>query len=237
MKKYRCPNCGDRSISFFDRFILGTPYRGTYYANSLHTNRHICGYCTNCKCLFTIHRRNPFVYGLLLVILIIPFLSLVFLTYLSQCYSEVNTPDMRYGVSAIIYIFAFAFLVLWIRNILFSGLIPFDTDKNEAIIPVPNGVFTLTQINRRIRNMDIFDIRFSQTVEDKKFNDTFPDALIPVMFDIKSGRAKADQHIRVTILKKDLVPVELLHENSRFVVIDKGKEIASGFIYHVVANT
>lgn len=146
-----------------------------------------------------------------------------------------NIP-FKWGVAVLLYEVV-ALLVIKVGcDTLFGTLVPFDIDHNESVMPVPNGVVILTEVKAPIRYLDIKGLRFCPPTEGREFYKAFPDGMVPVIFHCKKGRAKANQHIRVTLLRKPQMPAELLQVNRRFTVVDNGREIASGFLYEVVPN-
>ena len=213
MKKYRCPNCGEECLSWHDR-CYGA--RSKSYFSKNH------GICHECNRGFIAKYREPLITSLFVLGLTILFLLVLLLFIWFQ---------NIYGF-LLLFLYTIVIGVLAIVNSPFSAIIQYDEDTG-CIMPIPNGKVTIHQATGRIRNLDIFGIKFCQATKNVKFNEAFTNQLVPVVFHIQNE--VTNHPIRVTIIKREFVPAELLYEGSRFIVIDNGKEIATGVISYVSA--
>lgn len=218
MKKFRCPNCGAECLTIADKCYSG--YKGYYNRRTI--KRLIARSCTRCFAYYLLKIKRPLAYTLYqLVIFTAPFIICILF--------DVNKVGF-----IICYLLSMLFFVPLISvdlgNVLFANFIIYDKELDIRIPPMPNGSVIITKSMRRIYKLDVYGAKFfkdiESTIEQDKFRKEFTDGLVPILF---HERGK-NQPINITILRKEYVPTELIYEGSEFVLIDNGKEIASGYI-------
>lgn len=214
MNKYRCPDCGEECLTWKQRYYFG----GRYNQRRIHQ-------CNACDRYFVSYQKNKLGSGLFTFFITIPFLPLFYLPFINGFFIFL----------LLLYLYFFNFAFSAIRNVLFGAIIQYDEDKEERIMPIPNAEITLNQLSGKIRSLDIFGIKFCQETKNVRFGEAFTGNLVPVVFHDKSE--ETSQPMRITIMKKEFIPAELLKEGSPFVIINNGKEIAAGYISFIITET
>lgn len=215
MKKYRCPCCGEECITLSNKiFSYEIVNPKTRYVN-FNGNR-----CPSCGGIFLpqIKYKNS------LPSKIILFLVVAILIYLFYLVFFVST---NYAFICLALLFIHPLIIAPISSIN-RALTMYDREKRKHIIPEANAKFIIDKITGKIDNLDIYGVKFKKHTNVIRFHETFTDGLVPVVFYKDSKNQQGE--LKVTIMKTEFIPKELLVEGSEFSVIDNGKEIATGKI-------
>lgn len=220
MKKYRCPHCGEESITKLDKTLtwrmksrsLGRPER-VYN-----------GICPKCD---KAYRPIPRYFDKFYRIHIAIEFSLIILIFL-------------YGFI----VQNFWFYIFWAFWFLYYGyLYAFFTDDSlYGIVKClddnryykkhahckPNVQISIESSLVNIQNMDIYGMILNKKTRNVRFYETFKNGIIPVKF-LKNTR-KPQTVFDVEIMKIEFIPNELLSDETSFELIDNGKKIATGKI-------
>ena len=210
MKKYRCPYCGEESITTLNKMLCNNLGKRTYF-NKFGNPCPLCG-----KHYMVTTRAHTLIniifllaeYGVPLLFLILCFFN------------------MLWSIPFILYITILnAFLIIPIRNHFFMAIVQYNQEKLRPIFLDPNADITLST-SQRIKHLDIYGIRFRERTNVVRFHETFTNDLVPVVF--YPGKKNALDQMKVTVMKSQFIPEFLLQEGAEFTVIDNGEEIATG---------
>ncbi len=210
MKRYRCPHCGWKTISYSDilasygtsRGFGGTPK----YYNYVECRQ--CGQC--CTPIIVSSGITSLRCGTLLLILIPVILAGV---YINRFFA--------------LLIFVYPFIDLLIatparslKRIKRRQLFPSPSGFDES----PDGKFSVND-SRDIRSYGIYGIKFDCEKYDETLRELYIDGMVPVVFHEKK---KGSNMFEVRIIGKKFVPKELLQPGSKFMVEDNDQFICRG---------
>ena len=213
MRKFRCPHCGEKTISYFDRFcgkFTGGYHKGIYSYDRLS--------CKACGAQCTARSSSTIVFIICLLILALVIIGLV--TYLLG-----NTKiSLRMLVAA-----AVLGIIPFTASVFVNPLIGINPDgkttpSGSVDYKSPNAKVSVNS-NRGIRSYWIYGVKFEGNTENAKFHERFKDGLVPVVFHEKR---KGSNAFEVRIIDKEFVPEELLHVGSEFLVEDNNQFICRG---------
>ena len=218
MKKYRCPCCGEESITLSNKiFSYEVKNPRARYVNYDGNRCPSCGgvFLPIAKYKNSLHTK---------IIFILTFISFIYSIYLVFF---VNT---NY---AFIYLALMIILPLIIAPIfnINRAITMYDRKSNKHIIPETNAKFAIEKNTNKIDNLDIYGVKFHKKTNKVRFHEAFTNQLVPVVFHKNSKNQQGE--LEVTIMKMEFIPKELLVEGSKFTVVDNGKEVATGEILMV----
>lgn len=219
MKKYRCPYCGEESITSANKLLC----------NNIGRRRHlykIGNACPACGQYYAVRfRGSRWIDALFLLLIVgVPLLFLI-LGFWNPLYCALSVLTASVGN---------AFLLIPLQNRLFGVITQYDQEDFYHVRLDPNAEITLTDTTNAIKDQDIYGIRFDKRADLPRFREVFKNDLVPVVF----FREKGDRSrtMRVTVMKSQYVPDTLLCEGAAFTVVDNGREIATGVFKTVYQN-
>ena len=222
MKKYRCPCCGEECIT--TAYKMFPPYTGE--GGRDRSERKLGTECPKCTERYLSRGRygDHFANG----IFVFYFVSAFFLAGLSLItggFWILLTFPMLFPISVAFSIYKRSYF----------ALVKCDRYKNEPMYLDHNAVVEISNATQRIENLDILGIRFSEKTCNVRFAEVFTGGLVPVVF--YKDQKKQISRYRVTFMKSEHIPKELLQVDAEFTVVDNGVDIATGTIIKLVENT
>ena len=224
MRKYRCPYCGEEGITASKKaFQFNTPRarRGLQMKYG----------CPSCDKKYMLQQRYPLSQGsgLLSIALSISLLlsaALFIIAVLFENYSVIFTLTF--------FVFVIMLIVMPLWNLKICGITQFNDAIQQNVLLPPNATVELTTSTRRIDNLDILGVRFSEKTRKVRFAEAFRGEIVPVVF-YKKSKDQAPP-LQVTFMKAEFIPAELLHEGAQFTVVDNGEDIATGTIVKLLQD-
>ena len=169
MKKYRCPNCGAKTISV-GRRISASLFQNLYPLKMHRVTENGGSFCYACNSSFQFRTgKLPIVMNLVRPIVTLAFLALALI--------------MRTWIMTVAFVLiALLFYPIYIVVFAFvCPIVPFDTHslrieekKPDARIDVNSGKY--------IKLYTVYGLKFKDETNSEKFKESFPDGLVPAMF-------------------------------------------------------
>ena len=212
-KKYRCPCCGEESISLKKKifhFAARGTATGTFGGNS----------CPQCGEKFKPVTRYSGIFNIGYQVLLYLFGALSLLGLLMY-----TTLFLWLFVS---YCFLLVFIVFPLHNYLFSAIAPLKQKIYGDNIFEANAIVEISSAVKRMENLDIYGLQFMETTKNKRFIELFPEGLVPIVIHKMKKKQKSPFH--VMIMKAEFIPSELLHAGAQFTLVDNGIDIAMGTV-------
>lgn len=212
MRKFRCPHCGAKTITYGERFASHfTGYRKYY------VTRHHRMACEKCGGMSMTSSTSNFVGVIAIIVLLISFIMFIFMFI---------APKICLWLCLSIFVLLGILITIDVFTSPLVGIDPSGFEKFNGISEhSPANASVLVNSNRDIRPYWIYGVKFEVNTENAKFHDRFKDGLVPVVFHEKR---KGSNAFEVRIIGKEFVPEELLHVGSEFLVEDNDKFICRG---------
>ena len=216
MKKYRCPCCGEECITLSNKIFCYQASNGKNAWVDISGNR-----CPECGEIFKIFPQ-PCIRLYIEVAIVILFL--LFMIYL------IAFVNSLYSLLVLLFAFLYPMVIAPLLSINLP-IVKYSRKDKKFIVPESNAKLMLKDPVAKFNHLDIYGLQFHLKTKNVKFHETFTNGLVPVVFH-KNGREQQAE-LKVTIIKTEFIPKELLFEGSEFTVIDNGKEFATGKITKV----
>lgn len=217
MRKFRCPHCGEKTITVFDRVA----------ARSNDYNRPFRPTVTFCKDCNGWSRSLPKTRKLIsfrILALVLTLAAMIVSWF-------VFTTAMAYVCCGALLL---GFIIYNVIDLLYEPLIPVVLDEGVSKafswkVPDRNAVFTVND-SKDIKPYFVYGVKFEAKTENQRFKERFTDGLVPVVF---HERRKGSNVFEVRIIGKKFVPEELLHIGSEFLVEDNDQFICRGTVSQI----
>jgi len=214
LKKYRCPYCGEECIPLIDKCIC-IEWKTSFYVLK---QGNACRRCNNHFGKRYIYKWCDYVF---------PWAYLLIFGLFGLTYLNISV----LAIIFLVYSFSLILVILPLVEYIFTEVTQFDQEKLKSYTLPPNAEIEISTDKIRIRNLSILGIKFNKKTNVVRFHETFTNDLVPVVF--YKGNKKQQGKLKVTIMKMEFIPKDLLFEGSEFTVIDNGKEIATAKIIKV----
>lgn len=211
MKKYRCPHCGAECITLREKVYYFSPFEHYRQGNA----------CSECTGRFGAVVRRHWWAWLCEVVNILLVIGVPVALMFGMTKSLICIPLL------FLYLIVLFFVIMPLFHF-HRAIVRFDPSIQKCVYPVPNAGLVLDSIDGKIRDLDIYGIRFEKTTPNAKFHEVFSDGLVPVIFRV--SELQAGKGLGAVILKPEWIPEELLVSGAAFSVVDNGKIIAHGAI-------
>ena len=215
MKKYRCPTCGQKTISLGRRISASTVYN-IHPLPSHRVYESGGAFCPMCNNQFQFNRSKiPLIFNLVRPIISIAMLILSILT--------LNT--IVIAVTAFVIVLAYPVYIIGYAVLI--PILPFDKETLSVEYPSFDARLKIN-FSKYIKPYGVYGLKFKTETDDEKFKQAFSDGMVPAVFHPnQKGSLTYDVHI----INKSAVPKELLETGSKFLVEDAdGIFIAKGTI-------
>lgn len=210
-KQWRCPHCGKETITLGDRFfsVVFEGRHGSAFGNTQGIRCRECGGMYHPAELDSIY--HPSVEWLLLLIHL---LVTALLVYLTACVS-------------IFFIFVLMLCAVLARpcQALLVPMVAYDRETCKRIIPDANAVVTITD-SSKLKRLMIYGVQTKNAGNEPQLTKHFDRGVFAAMF-LHSEKNEPDMW-HIYIIKKEVVPPEVLGSGKEFIVTFKGEEIGTG---------
>lgn len=225
MKKYRCPHCGEKSLSIFQRLYMGYVRLGMLRVSSGNTlDGCVCNECQKVVMPLIDNSFFRLLFFPLCATYRIP-ATPVWLTtglYLAGVLHWVFIP--------ISVLYCFVFLLYIIVYSLTKPLMPYDdkSGRYDRYISLKPETHVSVNSSKYIKPYGVYGLKFDAETKDGKFKENFSDGMIPAVFYPKE---KDSNTYDVHVINRVNVPDEILFDGAKFFVEDSdGVYVAKGTI-------
>ena len=214
MKRYRCPHCGWKTISYSDIYASYGTYRRAVFGRRVKSYA-VCSQCGEHCTTVTVSKRGC-------LIKCVGFLLVIITGILGAIYRNI-------------------FLCLLAITVVFIDMLISPVKSLKRIKKVqsvyepsgfdesPDGKFSVND-SRDIRSYGIYGIKFDCEKYDETLRKLYIDGMVPVAFHEKK---KGSNMFEVRIIGKKFVPKELLQPGSKFMVEDNDQFICRGQVEEI----
>jgi len=221
VRKFRCPHCGEKTFTYFDR--IGGQLTG---GGRMRYRRYDRMACHKCGGLCTTFVSSAAVFVLLVILLILSLATIVVGLVLKS--------PIAVWLCVAIWV---CIGIYFITEVFVNPLVGIELDDSNTIFGTRNYKEANAKVSvnsaRDIKAYRIYGIKFDNETKNAKFHERFRDGLVPAVFHEKK---KGSNAFEVRIIGKKFVPEELLHIGSEFLVEDNDQFICRGTVTEIFSD-